>query len=83
MSHPYKSEAPGGSSAEATLNATVTNPDNDILSLLWTKVGGPAADVVFDAGEATVPATATIPDGNSSVDVTITGVTDDKRYGRR
>lgn len=158
LAHPYKSTPPGGSSATAGLDATVTDADGQTPSLLWTKVSGPGLvtfaattavdttvtftqagtyvlrltandgvvqvsdDVVItvnpadsgplavtiadaeisedggattatitrtgatgdlqvsllssDTGEATVPSTATIPHGSSSVDVTITGVPD-------
>jgi len=39
--HPYKATAPGGTSATAQLDGTVTDPDGGTPAVLWTQVSGP------------------------------------------
>jgi hypothetical protein len=46
--HPYKVQAPGTISASTNLDATVTEPDNDPVTTLWTVVDGPGPVVFGD-----------------------------------
>jgi len=55
--HPYKTLTPGGSSALATLNASVTDADGQTPTTLWTKVTGPGT-VTF-ANASAIDTTAT------------------------
>jgi M6 family metalloprotease-like protein len=47
--HPYKVQAPSTISASTNLDATVTEPDSDPVTTLWTVVSGPGPVVFGDA----------------------------------
>ncbi len=58
--HPYKSAAPtGGSAAVANIDGTVSDPDSDPFTTLWTFVSGPAGVTFGDAAAEDTTATFT------------------------
>jgi autotransporter-associated beta strand protein len=58
--HPYKTLMPGGSSALATLDATVTDADGQTPTALWTKVSGPGTVTFANASAIDTTATFTM-----------------------
>jgi beta-glucanase (GH16 family) len=59
--HPYRVAPPGGASATATLDGTVSDLNGDTLDTLWTVTAGPAGTIFGDALALDTTATFAYP----------------------